>query len=584
MNRRELLAFATLSGLSEIGPGARADAAAQPPSAGAGRAPSGAVPAALKRFIPEYMRAMNAPGLTLALASRAGPLAVESFGFVDLAARTPLTTAHRFQIGSITKSFTALMILQLQDEGKLDVQQPILRHLPWLPVDTDYGEIRIHHLLTHSSGMPSDPPVVPTEPAQRVRQAFRPGSQFHYSNWGYDVLGRLIEKLDGSSWQRAVTRRLLVPLGMNDTRPIIDSSGRSRLAQSYVPREDDRPYPRHGALVPAGNLTFTLASGCISSTPLDMARYLHMLLNSGAAPAGRVASEEGFRLFSTPSVKAEEFGPGAHYAYGIAVDELDGHKRLRHTGGMVSFMSALQLDMESGFGAFASVNAQLGYRPNPVAQYAIKLLRASTERAPAPVPPPADEAAVLANAADYIGSYAAPDGRSLSVDADGNRLVLTSDGVHIPLQHVEEDQFIADHRQFALFPIVFGRDHAPAGDTPPAEPKPAVIELAYGPDWYAHSRHGGQQAMPDIPGLAPYPGVYYSDSAWIGLVRIVVRRGQLWVNGVLPTELIGDGLFRLTDEPASPEMLEFRNVIGGKARILVFGGGLLQRLDAADEI
>lgn len=618
MNRRELLALATVAGLSGTGTAARAGESRKVSLVNPGRERLGAVPPGLKRFIPEYMRAMNAPGLTLALASRAGPVAAESFGFVDLAARTPVTPAHRFQIGSITKSFTALMILQLQDEGRLDVQQPILRHLPWLRIDTPYGDIHIHHLLTHSAGMPSDPPVIPTEPGVRVRQAFKPGSQFHYSNWGFDVLGRLIERLDGTSWQQAVRRRLLVPLGMADTQPVINSQGRSRLAQSYVPRDDDRPYPRHGALVPAGNLTFALASGCISSTPLDMARYLHMLLNSGAGPSGRLVSEEGFTLFSTPHIEADEFGPGAHYGYGIAMDQLDGHKRLRHTGGMVSFMSSLQLDMDSGFGAFASINAQLGYRPNPITQYAIQLLRASAEHTPPPAAPPADEMAMLTNAADYIGSYSAPDGRTVVVEAQGNSLLMRSEGARIPLQHLAEDQFIADHPRFALYPLVFGREHAPAKDAKSAEPaldqptreqptreqptgeqptgeqptreqptreqpKPGVIELSYGPDWYAHSRYTGDRTNAGGADLAAFPGTYFTDNAWVGLVRIVMRRGQLWVDGTAAAGPAGEGLFRLLDEPSSPEILEFRDVIGGKAMTLIFDGNVLQRLGGSDD-
>ena len=87
-------------------------------------------------------------------------------------------------------------------------------------------------------------------------------------------------------------------------------------------------------------------------------------------------SEDAFKRFSTPHVLAEDFGPGAHYGYGIAVDTLDGNRLLRHTGGMVSFMSALMVDIDDGVGGFASVNAQQGYRPNPVVRYAIQLMRA----------------------------------------------------------------------------------------------------------------------------------------------------------------------------------------------------------------
>ena len=574
MSRRDFFAITTACT-------AAAALAAVPPSKSAAihSEPSAAPPEPLRRFIAEYMRAMNAPGLTLALANVQGPVSIAAFGLADLDAKTPVTTLHRFEIGSITKSFAAIVILQLQDEGKLDVQHPILRYLPWLPIETDFGEIRIHHLLTHSAGMPSwDAGLLPAEAGARLRQAFQPGTQFHYCNWGFGVLGRLIESIDGVSWPAAVSRRLFAPLGMTDTAAAISSAARARIVSSYVPLHDERPYPRHGALARAGNLTFTAASGSIASTPLDMARYLQMLLNRGAGPSGRVISDEGFTLFSTAHIAADEFGPGASYGYGIAVDELDGHRRLRHTGGMASFMSSMQIDLDAGVAAFASVNAQLGYRPNPVTQYAIQVLRAAAERKPPPPAPAADESAEVKDAAGFAGVYRAPDGRTLEVITEHDQLTLVAEGKRIPLQHVREDQFIAQDPKFSLYLIIFGRDPAPAGGARPGAQAPAVIEMGYGPDWFAHSRNAGLTTVQSAPELAPYPGWYCSNDPFVGSTRIVIRRGKLWAEGVTLLTPIGDRLFRFADEPSSPETAEFRGIIDGRAEILVLGGDVLQRV------
>jgi CubicO group peptidase (beta-lactamase class C family) len=579
-NRREvcMLSAATAALTFMSGAGALG---ASPPSAD-----SSAVPPLLRRFIADYMQAMNAPGLTLAIAGRQGAPVTGCYGFVDLAAKTPVLPTHRFEIGSISKSFAALVILQLQDEGRLDVGQPILKYLPWLPIETDYGDILIHHLLTHSSGMPADAPAVPAELGARVRQTFQPGTQFHYSNWGFEVLGRLIEKLDGRPWHAALTSRILRPLGMSDTAPIISSSGRERIARSYVPQFDDRPFPRHGALVAAGNLTFQLASGSIASTPHDMGRYMQMLLNRGEGSSGRLVSQSAFKLFSSPHIVAPDFGPKVSYGYGIAVDQLDGHTRLRHTGGMVSFMSAIQLDLDAGVGAFASVNAQLGYRPNPVAQYALRLMQPGAGRK-AQAPPAADETAVIASAADYAGSYRAPDGRTLEVIAEQGKLTLSADGERIAMQALKEDQFIAVHERFALFPLLFGRAPASASTSTsadaPAE-RGAVVELAYGPDWYGHARYSGNRNTAAVPELEPFVGKYYSENPWIGTVRIVQRRGQLWMDGVTPLARLGGDLFRLAEEPSSPETAEFRQVIDAKSQILSLGGNLLHRISAEEQI
>src|SRR5258708_15102597 len=177
----------------------------------------------LDRFIAGYCAAMNAPGWTLALANAEGTIRVASYGYVDLAAKVPVSTSHLFEIGSITKSFVGLTILQLHEEHKVDLQAPIRTYLPWLSMETNFGEILVHHLLTHSSGMPDDAPLIPLSPERRPRQALKPGSEFHYSNWGYDVLGRLIEAIHGRPWHPAVAAPLLKPVPIHPPSPTITS-------------------------------------------------------------------------------------------------------------------------------------------------------------------------------------------------------------------------------------------------------------------------------------------------------------------------------------------------------------------------
>ena len=111
-----------------------------------------------------------------------------------------------------------------------------------------------------------------------------------------------------------------------------------------------------------------------------MTLYMRMLLNRGRMPKGRLVSEESFALFMKPAIPAPGFGEGSGYGYGIAIQPVEGRTLLRHTGGMVSFSSAMQVDFDAGFGAFAFVNASLaGYRPNAVAAYALAVLRAEAK-------------------------------------------------------------------------------------------------------------------------------------------------------------------------------------------------------------
>jgi D-alanyl-D-alanine carboxypeptidase len=573
ISRRAMLALGMGSAAAGILPfGLAAGASASRP--GAARAAGFGT---LDRFIAGYREAMNAPGLTLALADRDGPIRISAYGYTNLAARVPVSTSDLFEIGSISKSFVALTLLQLRDEGKLDVQAPIRHYLPWLAAETDYGEILVHHLLTHSSGMPEDEPVFPREPERRPRQAYAPGSQFHYSNWGYGVLGYLIESLDGRPWPVAVTARIFEPLGMHNTVAAITSASRGRIAQSYTPLHDDRPYPRHGPLAVAGNLEFEEASGSIASCPADMAAYMRMILSGGAHAGGRIVSAEGFTLFSTPYIAAPDFGPKASYGYGIAVDDLDGHRRLRHTGGMVSFMSAIHLDLDAGFGAFASINAQLGYRPNPVVQFALRVLRSARDDTASPSMPSFDESAEVHDAASYQGSYLSPDGRRLDVAAEGARLVLVRGHDRIPLQHVEEDTFIADHADFDLYSLVFERDSSSASDAAASRP---IVALAHGSDWYPRPESHARP-IEASPELARYVGAYYSADPWVGWVRVVQRQGRLWIGGTDPLTPIGDRLFRVGEKATSPEVAEFLGFIDGRPRRLRFDGGELERIEAA---
>jgi D-alanyl-D-alanine carboxypeptidase len=532
----------------------------------------------LDRFIAGYCAAMNAPGLTLGLANAEGTIRAASYGYVDLAAKVPVSTSHLFEIGSITKSFVGLTILQLHEEHKVDLQAPIRTYLPWLSMETSFGEILVHHLLTHSSGMPDDAPLIPLSPERRPRQALKPDSEFHYSNWGYDVLGRLIEAVDGRPWHAAVAARILKPVGMNDTAPTITSASRPRIAQSYMPLRDDRPYPRHGALVPAGNLAVEFAAGSIASTPKDMSLYMQMLLNHGEIRGGRIISEESFKLFSTPHIPAPPFGPTASYGYGIAVDQLDGHVRLRHTGGMVSFMSAIHMDLDAKIGAFASINAQLGYRPNPVAQLAVQLLRSEKEHGKAPMIPAFDAAAKVESAESYNAIYTSASGRKLEIKNAGDRLNLVVDGRTIPLQQSEGGNFIADQAGFDLFPITFERAQAATAGANDKTKAP-ITAISYGPDWYARAGYKGEAALEPSAALAKYVGEYYSENPWSGTVRVVQRQRQLWMGGTDPLIPIGDHLFRIGAEATSPGVAEFSALIGERPSLLWIDGVQFRRIE-----
>ncbi len=511
---------------------------------------------ALDTFIGDYMKAMNAPGMTVALARREGGNRIATFGYSDVETRQPVTPDHLFQIGSITKSFVGLTCLQLHDEGKLDFDRPILEYLPWLPIVAKHGAITPHHLLTHSSGLPNALGFQMSDPNARYVQGYRPGEHFHYCNLGYCILGHLIASIDQRPWSESVRRRIFEPLGMKSSSAVIGDETQLRMARSYLPKYDDRLHARLGEIAPTGYLVFDNAAGSVTSTPGDMALYMQMLMKGGAG----LISKESFAKFTKPYIDAPELGPASKYGYGIGVDHLDGHLILRHTGGMASFMSSITVDLDSGVAAFASINAMLGYRPVPVTEFAVQLMNADKQSKPAPAPPQINDPRQIKNASDFAGTFESSSGRKVRIVAEGSALSLIAGDKKIPLESQGGDVFLADEYSWLRFPLVFGRSNG------------KVVELSHGADWYVNDKYTGPKSFAARPEYEPFVGHYRSDSPWSRSTRVVLRKGRLWLGGTTPLEPIGAALFRPGRESFSPDVVEFLQVVNGKTLLLKTNG------------
>jgi D-alanyl-D-alanine carboxypeptidase len=526
----------------------------------------------LDKFVEQYMRAMNSPGMALVMADRDGVQRIATYGFSDIETKIAARPDELFQIGSISKSFVANCLLQLRQEGKLDLHKPIVEYLPWFRIDSAFAPITAHHWLTHTSQLPGISSPFLSDPSQKHHAADPPGQYFHYNNMAFVVLGHLLWTLDGRPLPEVFRKRVFEPLGMTQTEPGITLDIRGRTAKNYAAFQNDRPYSRFGKLSEAPAIVLTDGSGCLASTPGDMGRYIQMIANRGVGPKGALLAPESFELFSTAHIKAEEFGPTASYGYGIAVDTLDGHKILRHTGGMVSFMSAMHVDIDGGFGAFASINAMQGYRPNPVAQYAMQLMRAHRESKSLPVAPKQEPATTVENAAAYAGTYNGEDGRKLEFVAEGPALFLVHAGKRVPLEGGEET-FITGPGDFERFSFVFGR-----ADT--NDQKSAVVEVGWGNDWFTNGKYSGAKKFDYPKEWNAYLGHYRNENPWIGSVRITLRKNQLMMDGAVPLEPGEGGIFHLRDEEHSPEWIRFGEIVNGKAMRLKLSGEDLWRVMA----
>jgi D-alanyl-D-alanine carboxypeptidase len=526
----------------------------------------------LDKFVEQYMRAMNSPGMTLALADREGVQRIATYGFGDLQGKTAVKPEELFQIGSISKSFVANCILQLRQEGKIDLNKPVVEYLPWFRIDSAFAPITTHHLLTHTSQLPGTSSPFLSDPAQKHRAHDAPGQYFHYNNMAFVVLGHLLWTLDGRPLPEVFRKRVFEPLGMTRSEPGITLDTRARTVKNYAAFQNDRPYSRFGRLSEAPFIVLTDGSGCIASTPGDMGLYVQMIANHGKGAKGALLSPESFELFSKPHIKAEEFGPTASYGYGIAVDTLDGHKILRHTGGMVSFMSAMHVDIDGGFGAFASINAMQGYRPNPVAQYAMQLMRAKSESKSLPPAPKLKSPTAVENSKDYVGVYKSEDGRQLEFVADGEGLFLKYGGKRVPLEG-GDDAFNSGPGDFDRFTFMFGRADS-------KDPKSAVVEVGWGNEWFTNGKYTGPKTFDYPREWNEYTGHYRNESPWIGSTRIVLRKGKLMMDGAVPLEPGEGGIFHLRDEEHDPEWIRFGESVNGKVMRIKLSGEDLWRVMA----
>ena len=525
-------------------------------------------------FVARHMEENGTPGLALAVTSRNGLLRVATYGFADLKARRPVTPETLFEIGSISKSFTAIALLQLREESRLDLQAPVTRYLPWFEIPTQYEPITAHHLLSHSAGIPRDRDDVYFSRyavyALRERQTgYPPGNKYAYSNLGYQVLGAVLMEIEKKPHAEILSRRILDRVGMKASDPVITFETHKRLAIGYIPLFDDRPARASSSLVEAPKFEYHAGDGSVAATPADLAAYLRMLLNRGAAPGGRVLSEESFRLLIQPAVKA---GENSHYGYGLATRQEDNRTIFSHSGGMIGYAAHLVGDLDSGLGVVAFVNGP--GRPGAVAEFALKAVRAALKGEELPrLPEPASPTKVE-KAAEYAGIFIAPNGQSLTFAASGGELLLLHKGMEIALEGRGKDSFYAPHPDFELYLIDFGREKKDAAAAS-GQSAGEVVEVSHGPDWYAHARYNGPRQF-DVPAAwRGYPGHYRSANPWSSNLRVLLRKGKLWLaepsGGERELVELAPGLFQAGTE-VTAERVRFDSLVDGQALRLNLSG------------
>jgi CubicO group peptidase (beta-lactamase class C family) len=357
----------------------------------------------------------------------------KAYGLASLELGIPNTPRTKFRLASVSKSFTALLVLQLVEQGRLRLDDPLGKYVPGVVG----GEaMTIHHLLSHTAGMPD---FVPWDVAARLSRDAAPGERLNYSNLGYSALGRVIEKVTGRTYETQLREAILDPLGMKDSGCDRRDAALPDRATGYV--FDPAKGTTLAEYTDSGN---DFAGGGLYSTAEDMARWVRALQE------GRIVSLATLEKAWTPvTLESGRRGP---YGYGFMLVPFRGLREIGHGGDISGFNSYVALYPSEKLAVVVLSN--VGMRPpgpvpeaGAIAHQVVEVLAGDRL---GPQWPPA--VAVAPEVLDrYVGSYrlevpppvAAVMGEAIVIRRDGARLFAKGKQGEAEIAAESETEFYA---------------------------------------------------------------------------------------------------------------------------------------------
>jgi CubicO group peptidase (beta-lactamase class C family) len=285
-------------------------------------------------IVNDEIKKQRIPGISVAVIKDGKIVKSGGYGYANLELKVRATDHTVYQIQSVTKTFTSAAIMMLAEEGKLNIDDKLIKYLPDAP-DT-WKTITLRHLLTHTSGIKDfiNEPVgdlrleltenLVYEQAKLRKLNFEPGDQYQYSNTNYHLLAMVIRKLTGEYYGDVLRKRIFEPLQMKETRIVTLSSLVPNRASGYVWDKDGEV--SNGNFVAESILSY--AGGGIMSTVLDLAKW-------DAALYGNQILSEAAKQASWSQTKLNN-GSVSGYGFGWVVNTLSGHRQLAHSGGHVT--------------------------------------------------------------------------------------------------------------------------------------------------------------------------------------------------------------------------------------------------------
>jgi CubicO group peptidase (beta-lactamase class C family) len=338
------------------------------------------------------------------------------FGSANLEWNMPNAPSTKFRLGSLTKQFTAASILLLEERGKLKVDDRVKKYLPDAPAAWD--AITIFHLLTHTSGIPnfttfpdyrsSEPfPSTAEQTVARFRDKpidFSPGEKFSYSNSGYVLLGHLIERITGGSYEHFVQENIFAPLGMKDSGYDSNTAVIHSRAAGYAPGPTG---PVNAGFV---HMSIPYAAGGLYSTTEDLLRWEQGLFG------GKLLSAVSLQKMTTP-FKSD-------YAFGLLVHTAGGHKVIDHNGGIEGFNTYMAYYPEDQLTVVVLANLN-GSAPDEMGPKLGALVHGETVQLISERKEIAVSRQILAQ---YVGTFELVPGFNIMITLDGDQLMMQLSG------------------------------------------------------------------------------------------------------------------------------------------------------------
>ncbi|MFZ0830587.1 MAG: serine hydrolase domain-containing protein [Thermoplasmata archaeon] len=359
----------------------------------------------LDTFVRKTVRRNRIPGLAFLLTQNGRRIVAKGYGFRDVALQLPVTPRTMFGIASVTKSFTALGILRLQEDGRLRVTDPVVRHLPEFgtPNPRWTRRIQLHHFLTHSSGIPPlpsiyytsgrslarspvndprvsrrvgiDPDHPPIDTYDQLLEFLRttryellgpPGRYFSYSNEAFGLLGAVIERVSGRTYESFLEEEILRPAGMPSTT--FDTGIMLRSPEVTTLYSPPLPPRKRGwaASQDWWEDTCMRGAGALRSNLEDLERYLEIFRTGGRVDGKAIVQPTSVRAMMQPHMP---YAPGTAYGYGLVVrPDAPGGPMISHTGGLKGVSSQIVVLPKQGI--TSAVLTNLDQAPSYLAAYA----------------------------------------------------------------------------------------------------------------------------------------------------------------------------------------------------------------------